>query len=51
MKMRPMAQAIGTSHAALMIAFGWVVWESAPHRTLRIVGALLTPAVGPFSQD
>jgi hypothetical protein len=29
-----------------MIAFGWVVWKSAPHRTLHIVGALLTPAVG-----
>ena len=32
----------GTVYAVLMIAFGWVVWTSAPpNRALRIVGALL----------
>jgi hypothetical protein len=25
----------------LMIAFGWIVWESAPNRSSRVVGALL----------
>jgi Protein of unknown function (DUF998) len=28
-------------YTALMMAFGWIVWKSAPKRTLRAVGALL----------
>ena len=33
---------LGAIYAALMIAFGWMVWKSAPpNRALRIVGALL----------
>ena len=31
----------GTTYGALMIAFGWIVWKSAPRRSLRIAGALL----------
>jgi hypothetical protein len=33
---------LGTLYAALMVAFGWTVWKSAPpNRALCIVGALL----------
>ena len=33
---------LGLVYAVLMIAFGWIVWKSAPpNRALRIVGALL----------
>lgn len=38
---RPVWMVLGTLYTALMIAFGWIVWKSAPHRTLRIAGALL----------
>jgi hypothetical protein len=38
---RPLWMALGMVYSALMIAFGWIVWKSAPHRGLRIVGALL----------
>jgi pimeloyl-ACP methyl ester carboxylesterase len=38
---RPLWMALGTIYSALMIAFGWIVWKSAPNRALRIVGALL----------
>lgn len=33
--------ALSTVYAALMMAFGWTVWKTAPNRALRIVGALL----------
>jgi uncharacterized protein DUF998 len=39
--MRPLWMALITVYAALMMAFGWTVWTSAPNRPLRIVGALL----------
>jgi hypothetical protein len=32
---------LGTIYSALMMAFGWIVWKSAPYRALRIAGALL----------
>jgi hypothetical protein len=33
---------LGTVYAVLMVAFGWIVWKSAPpNRALRVVGALL----------
>ena len=33
---------LGAVYAVLMIAFGWIVWKSAPpNRALRVVGALL----------
>ena len=33
---------LGAIYAVLMIAFGWIVWKSAPpNRALRVVGALL----------
>jgi uncharacterized protein YndB with AHSA1/START domain len=33
---------LGAVYAVLMVAFGWIVWKSAPpNRTLRVVGALL----------
>jgi hypothetical protein len=33
---------LGTVYGVLMVAFGWIVWASAPpHRALRVVGALL----------
>ena len=33
---------LGTVYGVLMIAFGWIVWASAPpNRALRVVGALL----------
>jgi hypothetical protein len=33
---------LGAVYAVLMVAFGWIVWKSAPpNRALRIVGALL----------
>jgi hypothetical protein len=38
---RPLWMALITVYAALMMAFGWTVWKSAPNRALRIVGALL----------
>jgi hypothetical protein len=38
---RPLWMALITVYAALMMAFGWTVWRSAPNRALRIVGALL----------
>ncbi len=46
---RPLWMALITVYAALMVAFGWTVWKSAPNRALRIVGALLfTPTVFGF---
>jgi hypothetical protein len=38
---RPLWIALISVYAALMMAFGWTVWTSAPNRALRIVGALL----------
>jgi hypothetical protein len=38
---RPIWMVLGMIYAALMMAFGWTVWKSAPNRALRIVGALL----------
>jgi hypothetical protein len=33
---------LGAVYGALMVAFGWIVWKSAPpNRALRVVGALL----------
>ena len=33
---------LGAVYAVLMVAFGWIVWKSAPpNRALRVVGALL----------
>jgi hypothetical protein len=33
---------LGTVYGVLMIAFGWIVWASAPpNRSLRVVGTLL----------
>jgi hypothetical protein len=32
---------LGTVYGVLMIAFGWIVWASAPNRALGVVGALL----------
>ena len=33
---------LGAVYAVLMVAFGWIVWKSAPpNRALRLVGALL----------
>jgi hypothetical membrane protein len=38
----PLWMLLGTVYAALMIAFGWIVWRSArANRALRVVGALL----------
>jgi hypothetical protein len=39
---RPLWIWLGMVYAVLMIAFGWIVWASAPpNRALRVVGALL----------
>jgi len=38
---RPIWTALATIYTTLMIAFGWIVWKSARHRRLRILGALL----------
>jgi len=38
---RPLWTVLGTIYSALMIGFGWIVWTSAPHRPVRIAGALL----------
>jgi hypothetical protein len=39
---RPLWMRLGTVYTVLMIAFGWIVWKSAPpNRALRVVGALL----------
>jgi hypothetical protein len=38
---RPVWVALATIYTTLMMAFGWIVWKSAPRRTVRIVGALL----------
>jgi len=38
---RPLWMVLGMIYSALMMAFGWTVWKSAPNRALRIVGALL----------
>jgi hypothetical protein len=38
---RPLWMTLSTVYAALMMAFGWTVWTSAPNRASRIVGALL----------
>jgi hypothetical protein len=38
---RPLWMALITAYGALMMAFGWTVWKSAPNRSLRIAGALL----------
>jgi len=38
---RPLWMMLGTIYTALMIAFGWIVWTSAPRHALRIVGELL----------
>ncbi len=47
---RPLWMVLGTVYAGLMIAFGWIVWKSAPpNRALRVVGALvMTQAVFGF---
>ena len=38
---------LGVVYAVLMIAFGWIVWKSAPpNRALRVVGALLMAHTG-----
>ena len=38
---RPLWMALGAVYDALMMAFGWTAWKSAPNRALRIAGALL----------
>jgi Protein of unknown function (DUF998) len=39
---RPLWMLLGTVYSVLMVAFGWVVWKSAPpSRALRVVGALI----------
>lgn len=38
---RPLWNALIMIYAALMMAFGWTVWKTAPGRALRIIGALL----------
>jgi uncharacterized protein DUF998 len=39
---RPLWLRLGFVYTALMIAFGWIVWKSAPpNRALRVVGALV----------
>jgi hypothetical protein len=39
---RPLWIWLGMGYAVLMIAFGWIVWTSAPpNRALRVVGVLL----------
>jgi uncharacterized protein DUF998 len=39
---RPLWMLLGTVYTVLMIAFGWIVWKSAPpNRALRVVGALI----------
>jgi hypothetical protein len=39
---RPLWMWLGAVYAVLMVAFGWIVWTSAPpNRALRITGALL----------
>lgn len=38
---RPLWMALAAVYTALMMAFGWIVWTSAPHRTLRVAGGLL----------
>lgn len=48
---RPLWIWLGTVYGVLMLAFGWIVWKSAPpNRALRVVGALLmvNTAVGQF---
>jgi hypothetical protein len=39
---RPLWMWLGAVYGVLMVAFGWIVWKSAPpNRALRVVGALL----------
>ena len=39
---RPLWMWLGAVYAVLMVAFGWIVWKSAPaNRALRVAGALL----------
>jgi len=39
---RPLWMLLGTVYAVLMVAFGWIVWKTAPpNRALRIAGALI----------
>jgi len=39
---RPLWIGLGIVYAVLMVAFGWMVWKSAPpNRALRVVGALV----------
>jgi len=39
---RPLWTWLGAVYGVLMVAFGWIVWKSAPpNRPLRVVGALL----------
>ena len=39
---RPLWMWLGAVYTVLMMAFGWIVWKSAPpNRALRVVGALL----------
>ena len=39
---RPLWMLLGTIYSVLMVAFGWIVWKSAPpNRALRVVGALI----------
>jgi uncharacterized protein DUF998 len=48
---RPLWMWLGAVYAVLLVAFGWIVWTSAPpNRALRVVGALLiaSTVVGQF---
>jgi len=39
---RPLWMLLGTVYSVLMVAFGWIVWKSAPpNRAQRVVGALI----------
>ena len=38
---RPLWMTLGTVYTSLMVAFGWIVWKAAPHRSVRIAGLLL----------
>jgi CubicO group peptidase (beta-lactamase class C family) len=39
---RPLWMLLGTAYGVLTVAFGWIVWKSAPpNRALRFVGALI----------
>jgi uncharacterized protein DUF998 len=39
---RPLWMLLGTVYSVLIVAFGWIVWKSAPaNHALRVVGALI----------